>query len=69
MIEIGCGWYMEKITKGLPPLRIPKPSKKAQQKDDEIKIIYMNLVGIEMIGDSNYVGTSLSGSIQEVNSK
>ena len=27
MIEIGGGWYMEKITKGLPPLRISKLSK------------------------------------------
>ena len=25
MTEIGGGWYMGKITMGLPPLRIPKP--------------------------------------------
>ena len=32
MIEIGGGWYMKKITKGIPPLRIPKLSKKVQDK-------------------------------------
>ena len=40
MTEIGGGWYMEKITKGLPPLRRPKLSKKSQEKDDEIKKVY-----------------------------
>ena len=29
----------------------------------------MKLIGIGMIGDSNYIGTSLNGSIQEVKSK
>ena len=29
---------MGKITKGIPPLRIPKIRKKAQEKEDEIKI-------------------------------
>ena len=28
MTKIGGGWYMEKIAKGLPQLRIPKLSKK-----------------------------------------
>ena len=28
MIKIGCGWYMGKSSKGLPPLRRPKLSKK-----------------------------------------
>ena len=37
MTEIGGGLYMEKITKGLTTLRRPKLSKKAQQKEDEIK--------------------------------
>ena len=32
MTEIGGGWYIEKITKGLPPLRRPKLGKKAQEK-------------------------------------
>ena len=35
MIEIGVGWYMEKFTKGLPPLRRPQISKKSQYKEDE----------------------------------
>ena len=39
MTEIGGGWYMEKITKAIPPLRIPKLSKKSQEKEDEIKKI------------------------------
>ena len=29
----------------------------------------MNLIGIGMIGDSNYIGTNLVGSIKEVESK
>ena len=29
-----------KITKGIPPLRRPKQSKKLQEKDDEIKKVY-----------------------------
>ena len=37
MTEIGGGWYMKKITKGLPPLRRQNLSKKAQEKEDEIK--------------------------------
>ena len=47
-----------KITKGLPPLRRPKLSKKAQDKEDEIKN-YMKLIGIVMIGDFNYIGKRL----------
>ena len=39
MTALGGGWYMEKITKGLPPLRRPKPSKKTQEKEDEKKTI------------------------------
>ena len=30
MTEIGGGWYLEKITKRLPPIRRSKLSKKAQ---------------------------------------
>ena len=37
MTEIGGGWYMEKSAKGLPPLRRSTISKKAQDKEDEIK--------------------------------
>ena len=58
-----------KITKRLPPRRRPKLSKKSQEKDDEIKKIYMKLIGVGMVGNSNYIVTSLSGSIKEVKSK
>ena len=58
---------MEKIIKGLTPLRIPKLSKKAQDTEDEKS--YMKLVGIGMIVNYNYIGTSLSGSTQGFISK
>ena len=35
--DIGGGWYMGKSAKGLPQLRIPKPNKKSQDKQDQIK--------------------------------
>ena len=50
MTEIGGGWYMEKFSKGLPPLRRPTLSKKAQDKEDEIKKI-MKLISGGMIGN------------------
>ena len=41
MTDIGGGWYLEKIAKGLPPLKRSKLSKKAQEKEDKIqKYIY-----------------------------
>ena len=40
MTEIGGVWYMKKITKVLPPLRIPKLGKKEQDKKDGIKKLY-----------------------------
>ena len=40
MTEIGGGWYMKTIAKGLPPPRRPKPSKKSQYKEDETKKLY-----------------------------
>ena len=55
---------MKKMTKGLPPFRIQKLSKKAQEKDDEIKKNYTLLIGIGIIGNYNYIGTILSGLIQ-----
>ena len=60
---------MGKITKGLPPLRRQKLSKKVEDKGCEIKKNYTLLIGIGMIGNSNYTETSLSGLIQEVKSK
>ena len=34
MTYIGGGWYMEKSARVLPPLRITKLSKKAQERQD-----------------------------------
>ena len=55
---------MEKSYKVLPPLRGSAPSKKLQDKEDEIKKNYMKLTSGRMIGISNYIGTSLNGLIQ-----
>ena len=32
MTDIGGGWYLKKCEKGLPPLKITKLSKKAQER-------------------------------------
>ena len=34
MTEIGGGWYIVNIAKGLPPLRRPKIGKKLQEKEN-----------------------------------
>ena len=54
---------MERINMRISPLRISKLSKRAQDKEDYIKN-YIKLIGIGIIGNSNYIGTSLNGSIQ-----
>ena len=36
MTDIGDGWYIGKFSKGLPPLKRSKLSKRSQQKQDEI---------------------------------
>ena len=69
MADIGGGWYMEKSAKGLPPLKRKKLSKKAQQNQDKIQNIYMNIISGGMIVNSNYIGTSLNGWIQKISSK
>ena len=69
MIDIGGGWYMWESAKGLPPLKRPTLSKNAQDKEDEIQKNYMKLISGGMIGNSNYIGTSLNGWIQEILSK
>ena len=56
---------MGKTAKGLHPLKISKIGKKHNKKD-EIKDIYMKILKSGIIGDSNYIGTSLNGLIQEV---
>ena len=50
---------MEKITKGLPPLRIPKLCKNHKIMRMKLKNS-MRLIGIGIIGDPNYIGTSLN---------
>ena len=55
-----------KIAKGIPPPRIPNVGKKVQDKEDEINKKYINLISDVMIGNSNYIGISLNGLIQEV---
>ena len=40
MTDIGGGWYMKRSAKGLPPLKRPKLSKKAQEKENEINKLY-----------------------------
>ena len=40
MIEIGGGWYMEKIAKGITLLNRPRLRKKSQDQEDKIKKIY-----------------------------
>ena len=37
MTDNGGGWYMEKSARGLPPLKRTKPSKKSQERQDEIQ--------------------------------
>ena len=69
MTDSGVGWYMGKSAKGLPPLKRSKISKKSQEKQDEIKKNYMKLISGGMIGDYNYIGTSLNGWIQNISSK
>ena len=61
--DIGSGWYLKKCEKGLPPLKITKLIKKAQERHDLIKKHFINLIGDGMIGDSNYIGTCLNGLI------
>ena len=69
MTEIGGGWYMEKNTKGLLPLRRPKLSKNHNRRRMKLKYIYMNLIGGRMIGNYNYIGASLNGLIEELKLK
>ena len=52
---------MKKCEKGIPPLKRTKPSKKAQERHDLIFKKIINLIGGGMIGNSNYIGTCLTG--------
>ena len=48
---------MKKITKGIPSQRRPNLGKKSQEKQYEIKNNYMKLICIEIVGNSDYIGT------------
>ena len=69
MTDIGGGWYMKKRDRRLPPLRITKPTKKSQERQDIIKKSYMKLISSRMIGNSNFIGTNLNGSILNLTPK
>ena len=69
MTDIGGGWYMEKSAKGLPLLKRSKLSKDHKISRIKFKKDYMKLISAGMIGDSNYIGTSLNGWIQKLSSK
>ena len=61
MTDIGGGWYLKKCEKGLPPLKITKLSKKAQERRDFIFLNCITIIGGGMTGNSNCIGTSLNG--------
>ena len=42
MTDIGGGWYMETIAKGLPPLKRSKQSKKVQDKEGGYLKLYQD---------------------------
>ena len=50
-------------------MRRTKLSKKSQERWDEIKKIYMKLISGGMIGNPNYIGTSLNGLILNITPK
>ena len=55
---------MKKMTKGLPPIIKQTLSKKAQEKIIKLKGNYTLITVIGMIGNYNYIVTSLSELIQ-----
>ena len=63
-------WWMVngKITRGIPPLSRPKLSKKHKRRRKKLKN-YMKQIGIGMIVNANYIGTTLNGLMQEVKPK
>ena len=58
--------YEKKRAKRLPPLNRSKIRKTSQDKRDEIKNKYMELISGGMTGNSYYIGTGLNGLTQEV---
>ena len=68
MTEIGGGWYMEKLLSDYHHLGDQNRVKNYKRKMTRLKK-YTKLIVIGMIGNYNYVVTSLSGSVKEVKSK
>ena len=66
MTDIGDHWYMEKMNKGLPPIRRKKLIIIHKRKIIKLKVHYILLIVVGIIGNSNYIGKILSGLIQEV---
>ena len=62
MTDIGGGWYMVKIARGIPPLRITKLSKKHKKVRMKFKKNYMKLISGGMIGNSNCIGTNFTSN-------
>ena len=69
MTDIGGGWYLANIARGLPPLKRTKLSKKHKKGRIIFKRNCMNLIGGGIIGNSNYIGTSLNGLILNITPK
>ena len=66
LTEICGGCCMKKMTKGLTPLMKQKLSKNHKRKMIKLKANFTLIIVIGMIVDSNYIGTILSGLIQEL---
>ena len=64
-------WWMVygKSAKLIPPLRITKLSKKAQENKDEIQKKYTKLISGGMIGNYNYIRIGLNRWIQNISIK
>ena len=69
MTEIGGGWYMGENAKGIPALMRSKLSKKYNIRSMKLNKNYTKLISGGIIENSNYIGTSLNGLIQEVKPK
>ena len=52
---------IQKNVKGIPPLKISKIGKKAQDKQGDIQKNYMKLISGGIIVNSNYIVTGLNG--------
>ena len=56
LIDIGGKWFMDKHKSELYPMKYPKLSKEAHNKESVIKKILKNIINIAMIGNSISIG-------------